>query len=75
MAAEIQIDNDDRLRQQLFNWHHINSDSADYSYTEQLDWCLKHCQGQFRDFPTSRTGRMWFFENDKDATMFAMRWA
>ncbi len=42
-------------------------------YAEKLTWCLEHCQNKFRDINTSE-GRVWYFQNDQDALMFALKW-
>ena len=43
-------------------------------YSEKLTWCLEHCQSKSRDIKMS-DGRVWYFQNDKDASMFALKWA
>lgn len=43
-------------------------------YNNMLTWCLEHCQNKFRDIQES-TGRAWYFQNEHDATMFAMKWS
>lgn len=64
---------DDRLLTALKDYHIIYLES-DKDYNEKLTWCLEHCQNKFRDF-SHNNGRSWYFQNEKDATMFAMRWA
>jgi hypothetical protein len=63
---------DERLMQVLASYHPIPLD--DTRFSEKLTWCLEHCQNKFRDINTAR-GRTWYFENQQDATVFAMRWA
>jgi hypothetical protein len=43
-------------------------------FSDKLTWCLEHCQSKFRDL-SDQHGRIWYFQNEHDATMFAMRWA
>ena len=43
-------------------------------YNDMLTWCLEHCQSKFRDMQESK-GRAWYFQNEQDAVMFAMKWA
>jgi hypothetical protein len=62
---------DERLMQVLAGYHPIHVD--DTRFSEKLTWCLEHCQNKFRDINTAR-GRTWYFENEQDATLFAMRW-
>jgi len=46
----------------------------DDDFSEKLTWCLENCQSKFRDL-SDPTGRAWYFQNEQDATMFAMKWA
>ena len=41
---------------------------------EHLEWCLAHCQGQFKDI-NFYGDRIWFFEDEKDAMLFALQWS
>lgn len=63
---------DERLMQALASYYPIPLD--DTRFSEKLTWCLENCQNKFRDISTNR-GRTWYFENQHDATVFAMRWA
>jgi hypothetical protein len=45
----------------------------DEDFAEKLTWCLENCQGKFRDL-SDTNGRAWYFQNEQDATMFAMKW-
>jgi hypothetical protein len=63
---------DERLMRALADYHPIHVDDSRFS--EKLTWCLEHCQNKFRDINTSN-GRTWYFENQQDATLFAMKWA
>jgi hypothetical protein len=47
--------------------------SNEKQYNEMLTWCLEHCQNKFRDLQES-SGRAWYFQNEQDATMFAIKW-
>jgi len=67
------ITKDERLMDLLATYHPVAlSDDRDYS--ERLTWCLEHCQSKFRDIQMVK-GRVWFFQNEKDATMFAIKWS
>lgn len=46
----------------------------DEDFSEKLTWCMEHCQNKFRDIRES-TCRAWYFQNEQDASMFAMKWA
>jgi hypothetical protein len=63
---------DQKLMELLETYHPIASD--DDSHPEKLTWCLEHCQGKFRDIRMG-DGRVWYFQNDQDATLFALKWA
>lgn len=64
---------DERLMALLETYHHIAT-YRDHDFNEKLVWCLEHCQGKFRDIRTF-DHRIWYFENEKDAAMFALKWA
>ena len=70
--AEEHLKVDDRLMSLLQTYHVIVLRDDDFS--EKLTWCLQHCQHKFRDL-SDASGRAWHFQNQQDATMFAMRWA
>ena len=40
----------------------------------KLTWCLENCQSKFRDISTNGD-RVWYFELEGDATLFALKWA
>ena len=73
MRAENDLQANDRLIELLSTYHviHINND---IEFSEKLTWCLEHCQNKFRDL-SEQNGRAWYFQNEQDATMFAMKWA
>lgn len=64
---------DERLLALLQTYHHIST-YKDHDFNEKLVWCLEHCQGKFRDILTS-DHRIWYFENEQDAALFALKWA
>ena len=63
---------DERLLALLQTYHHIAT-YRDHDFNEKLVWCLENCQGKFRDIQTS-DHRIWYFENEKDAALFALKW-
>ena len=63
---------DQRLVQLLESYHAIVIEDTDFA--EKLTWCLENCQNKFRDL-SDPNGRAWYFQNEQDATMFAMKWA
>lgn len=71
--AEYDLREEEHLMKVLESFHVIYIDDLDFS--EKLTWCLKHCQNKFRDLAHSGGQRAWYFENEQDATMFAMKWA
>ena len=70
--AEEHLKVDDRLMSLLGTYHAIVLKDDDFA--EKLTWCLENCQNKFRDL-AHPTGRAWYFQNEQDATMFAMKWA
>lgn len=70
--AEEHLKVDQRLMQLLATYHAITL--KDENFAEKLTWCLEHCQNKFRDL-NEPNGRAWYFQNEQDATMFAMKWA
>ncbi len=63
---------DDRLMKILESYHVVRIDNDD-EFSEKLTWCMEHCQSKFRDIRESNC-RAWYFQNEHDASMFAMRW-
>ena len=57
----------------LANYHVVRLTNDD-NYNDMLTWCLEHCQNKFRDIQESR-GRAWYFQNEQDASMFALKWS
>jgi hypothetical protein len=40
-----------------------------------LHWCLENCESKFRDIPNMRYNRRdWYFEKERDAIVFALKW-
>ena len=73
MKAENDLQTDSRLMELLESYHAVLI-TNDIEFSEKLTWCLEHCQSKFRDL-SDQNGRVWYFENEKDATLFAMKWA
>lgn len=71
--AEHDLPMDEKLMNILQSYHvvRLNNDSE---FAEKLAWCLEHCQNKFRDLSDAQ-GRSWYFQNEHDATMFAMKWS
>jgi hypothetical protein len=63
---------DQRLMELLETYHPITTD--DDHHPEKLTWCLEHCQSKFRDIKSTE-GRVWYFQHEQDATLFALKWA
>ena len=70
--AEEHVKVDTRLMDLLASYHMIRLTDDDFA--EKLTWCLEHCQCKFRDL-SDTGGRAWYFQNEQDAAMFALRWA
>ena len=64
---------DDKLMS-ILNSYYIVRLECDDDFNEKLTWCMEHCQNKFRDIRESNC-RAWYFQNEQDATMFAMKWA
>ena len=64
---------DTALMEILRGYHVIRLDEFEDDFNEKLKWCLEHCQGKFRDI-REFDQRAWYFQNEQDATMFAMKW-
>ena len=63
---------DQRLTELLNSYHAIVL--RDDNFSLKLTWCLENCQDKFRDL-SDPNGRAWYFQNEQDAAMFAMKWA
>ena len=64
---------DQKLMEILKNYHVVRL-SKDDDFNNKLTWCMEHCQHKFRDIRESDC-RAWYFQNEQDASMFAMRWS
>lgn len=73
IRAEHDLKADNRLIEILDSYHavHVKNDN---DFSEKLTWCLEHCQNKFRDLSDSH-GRVWYFQNSQDATLFAIKWS
>ena len=69
--AEEHVKVDEKLMDLLASYHMIRLPDEDFA--EKLTWCLQHCQCKFRDLSDTR-GRAWYFQNEQDAALFALRW-
>jgi hypothetical protein len=70
-VGEHHLNTDERLMNLLSTYHRVKLDDDDFA--ERLTWCLENCQNKFRDL--SEMGyRAWYFENERDAAMFALKW-
>ena len=73
MKAEQILKGDIRLMELLESYHSVLI-TNDIEFSEKLTWCLENCQNKFRDL-SAEEGRIWYFENEQDAMMFAMKWS
>ena len=64
---------DSKLMEILSEYHVVRLD-GDEEFNEKLNWCMEHCSSKFRDIREPNC-RAWYFQNEHDATMFAMKWA
>ena len=72
-VVDSHLTKDEKLMELLSTYHPVSLiDEGNYS--ERLTWCLEHCQNKFRDIKLARS-RVWYFQNEEDATLFAMKWA
>lgn len=70
---ELGLTEDEKLMTLLESWNPIVTDDDDY-YNSKLVWCLENCQGKFRDIRAFET-RTWYFQHERDASLFALKWA
>jgi len=70
--AEHHLNVDERLMNLLSTYHKVKLEDDDFP--ERLTWCLENCEHKFRDL-SDMGMRSWYFENEKDATMFALKWS
>ncbi len=64
---------DDKLMS-ILNSYHVVRLGKDDDFNQKLSWCMEYCQNKFRDIRESNC-RAWYFQNEQDAAMFAMRWS
>ena len=64
---------DDQILEALKDYHVVKLESDEF-YNDKLTWCLEHCQNKFRDFRGNNC-RAWYFKEEQDAMMFAMKWS
>jgi hypothetical protein len=57
----------------LAAWTRILVRHSRADYNTCLIWCLQHSQGRFIDRQYDND-RLWYFENEKDAVLFAMQY-
>lgn len=64
---------DDKIMEALKDYYVVRLD-GDTDYNDKLTWCLEHCQNKFRDFKEDGR-RAWYFKDEQDAMIFAMKWS
>jgi hypothetical protein len=62
----------DQLMTLLGTYHKVHLHDNE-QYSEKLAWCFEHCQSKFRDLKYG-DGMHWYFQNEQDATLFALKW-
>ena len=72
-VGDSHLTRDEKLMDLLATYHPVTL-NEEGNYSERLTWCLEHCQSKFRDVRESKT-TAWYFQNEHDATMFAIRWS
>jgi len=56
-------------------FHTVHIRRENYTHLELQVWCEANCRGAFYIIPSWRAKAGCQFEDDEDATMFALRWA
>ena len=64
----------EQLMALLDKWYKIPLQYNNDKIGEQLLWCFENCQGHFRDIQQFDQ-KIWYFENEQDAALFALKWA
>ena len=59
-----------KIEQVISDWNIVDTKNDYYSNEKMLVWALEKCQSKFYH----RGNRFWF-HNDKDATIFALKYA
>lgn len=72
MEANFEIKTHKKLRELLGKWSKVAT-TRDEDFESKLCWCIDKCKGKFRDMKENNQ-RVWYFENEYDAIIFAMRW-
>lgn len=67
------ISQDEKLMGLLSTYYPVSLETDD-DYSTKLSWCLEHCQNKFRDIRHAES-RIWYFQNEKDASLFALKWS
>jgi len=73
ISEDVRLVQHERLMTLLDTWHSVPLVLHD-DYADKLCWCMEHCAGKFRDVVRSDK-RVWYFQNENDATMFALKWS
>jgi hypothetical protein len=63
----------DDLMRLLDGWYQIRIRYDKSDLGDQLLWCFENCQGHFRDIKQFDE-KVWYFENEQDAALFALKW-
>ncbi len=62
------------MRNILATYHAVPTSMEMFEdYAGRLEWCLTHCGGNFTDVQAHES-RIWYFEQEKDAIMFSLKW-
>jgi len=72
-VVDSHLTRDEKLMDLLSTYYPVTIEQ-DRDYSERLTWCLEHCQNKFRDIKMPQ-GRVWYFQNEQDALIFAMKWS
>lgn len=60
----------DKVTEIIKDWHTVKTVNEFYSNEKMLVWALQNCQGKFY-----HRGNRWWFYNEQDATVFALKYA
>jgi hypothetical protein len=44
-------------------------------HNEKLEWCFFNCAGRFSDKTVGANTNRWYFEHEKDALLFVLKWS
>jgi hypothetical protein len=73
ISEDVRVVQHERLLTILESWYGVPLVLHE-DYEDKLCWCMEHCQNKFRDVVRG-SHRVWYFQNEHDATMFAMKWS